>query len=102
MGRLAESLSDVVVVTSNRDESDTDSMNDQLHGMETPSRNVQKIRRRCEAITWALSNASPEDAVVVVGSDIRPDADPEEVVTDRQFVRHWLYENQPCLEPYWF
>lgn len=102
MGRLAESLSDVVIVTSNRDESDTDSMNDLLHGMETPSRNVQKIRRRCEAITWALSNASPEDAVVVVGSDIRPDADPEEVVTDRQFVRHWLYENQPCLEPYWF
>lgn len=102
MGRLAESLTDMVVITSNRDEADTGSINDLLHGMENPSRNVQKIRRRCEAVTWALSNAGPDDAVVVVGSDLGPDADPEEVITDRQFVRHWLYENQPCLEPYWF
>ena len=37
-----------------------------------------------------------------VGSDLAPGADPEETVSDRQFVRHWLYENQPCLEAFWY
>lgn len=102
MGRTAESLSDRVIVTVNRDESDGDGINDILQGMENPSRNVQRVFRRCDAITWALSNASPEDAVLIVGSDLAPEADPEEIVSDRQFVRHWLYENQPCLEPFWY
>ena len=103
MGRVAESKSDVVVVTVGREKSDaTGGINDILQGMENPVRNVQKIFRRPEAITWALSNAAPEDAVLVVGSDLPPEFDPEEVVSDRQFVRHWLYENQPCLEPFWY
>ena len=103
MGRIAESKSDMVVVTVGREKSDAaGGINDILQGMENPARNVQKVFRRPEAITWALANAAPEDAVLVVGSDLPPEFDPEEVVSDRQFVRHWLYENQPCLEPFWY
>lgn len=103
MGRVAESFSDRVVVTLGRDEPDSaPGLNDLLQGMENAVCGVQKIFRRPDAIVWALSNASPEDTVLVVGSDPSPEADPEEIVSDRQFVRHWLYENQPCLEPYWF
>lgn len=102
MGRTAESLCDRVIVTVNRDETDNDSVSDLLQGMVNASRNVQKVFRRCDAITWALSNAAPEDAVLVVGSDPAPDTDTDEIVSDRQFVRHWLYENQPCLEPFWY
>jgi len=101
MGRVAESIADTVIVTVNRDAEDTGSVDDLLRGMEQPARCVQKMSRRCDAIIWALSNAASDDSVLVIGSDLGPDADPEEIVSDRQFVRHWLYENQPCLDSYW-
>ncbi|MDO5565273.1 MAG: hypothetical protein Q4G59_01360, partial [Planctomycetia bacterium] len=58
---------------------------------------------RPEAIAWALSNASPDDTVVIIGTDPAVDEDAtDEILSSRQFVRHWLYENQPSLEPFWF
>ena len=23
-------------------------------------------------------------------------------VPDREFIKHWLYENQPCVETFWY
>jgi UDP-N-acetylmuramoyl-L-alanyl-D-glutamate--2,6-diaminopimelate ligase len=102
MGRAAELNSDLVILTIGRQADAAAGVKDLLQGIENNAKCLMRTFRRSDAITWALSNAAPEDTVLVVGSDLPPGADPEEVVSDRQFVRHWLYENQPCLESFWY
>ena len=102
IGRAAEKNSDLVILTIGRQSDPAIGVKDLLQGMQNSSKCLMRTFRRSDAITWALSNAAPEDTVLIVGSDLPPESDPEEVVSDRQFVRHWLYENQPCLEPFWY
>ncbi|MBR5414775.1 MAG: UDP-N-acetylmuramyl-tripeptide synthetase [Thermoguttaceae bacterium] len=102
MGRAAELGSDLVILTIGRQADPATGVKDLLQGIENSAKCLKRTFRRSDAITWALSNAAPEDTVLIVGSDPAPDVDPEEIVSDRQFVRHWLYENQPCLEAFWY
>ena len=102
MGRAAEQGSDLVILTIGRQADPATGVKDLLQGIENSAKCLKRTFRRSDAITWALSNAAPEDTVLIVGSDLTPGADPEETVSDRQFVRHWLYENQPCLEAFWY
>ncbi len=102
MGRAAELGSDLVILTIGRQPDPATGVKDLLQGIENSAKCLKRTFRRSDAITWALSNAAPEDTVLIIGSDLAPGADPEETVSDRQFVRHWLYENQPCLEAFWY
>ena len=102
MGRAAEQGSDLVILTIGRQADPATGVKDLLQGIENSAKCLKRTFRRSDAITWALSNAAPEDTVLIVGSDLTPGTDPEETVSDRQFVRHWLYENQPCLEAFWY
>ncbi len=67
---------------------------------ELPGHHVQVIPTRPEAIHWALSNAEPDDCVLVVGrgcTDFQRFLEAEDVnLCDRPLVKSWLYENQPC------
>ena len=104
LGRTAETNADYVIVTSgNHLESQKDeAFDDLLKGFEKP-KDVHVIKDRKEAITWVLSHASPDDCVLVVGQDVSTlDAINEKFVPDRQFIKHWLYENQPCVETFWY
>ena len=102
MGRAAEQGSDLVILTIGRQADPATGVKDLLQGIENSAKCLKRTFRRSDAITWALSNAAPEDTVLIIGSDLTPGVDPEETVSDRQFVRHWLYENQPCLEAFWY
>ncbi len=104
MGRTAESTADYVVVTrGNLPQAQArETLDDLLHGFKNPEK-ASVIADRKDAIIWALSQAGPEDVVLVVGHDVSTLDDVDEsFVADRQFIRHWLYENQPCLEQYWY
>lgn len=104
MGSVAETLADRVVVTrGNFPKSQAqEALDDLLRGCKNSEKSIVLADRK-DAIIWALSQATPEDVVLVVGCDASTlDEIDENFVADRQFVRHWLYENQPCLEPYWF
>ena len=65
-----------------------------------PGHHVQVVETRPEAIHWALSNAEPNDCVLIVGrgcTDFQRFLEAEDVnLCDRPFVKSWLYENQPC------
>jgi UDP-N-acetylmuramoyl-L-alanyl-D-glutamate--2,6-diaminopimelate ligase len=63
---------------------------------ELPGHHVQVIETRPEAIHWALSNAEPDDCVLIVGrgcTDFQRFLEVEDVnLCDRPFVKSWLYE----------
>ena len=104
MGRAAETGAEFVAITrGNLAESQTIESFDELRrGFEKPDA-VQIIPDRKSAIIWALSRASVDDAVVIVGQDVSSlDSINEFFVPDRQFVRNWLYENQTSAESFWF
>jgi len=68
MGRVAESLADVVVVTSDnpRTEDAEAIMADILRGIAS-RRGVQSIPDRAEAIAWAIGHAKDGDVVLIAG-----------------------------------
>jgi len=103
LGRTAETLCDITIVTTNINarRNATDSINDILQGFESQDKKVRIIPKRNDAISWVLSNANPDDSVLIIGNDPLMDESDKDTVSDRQFVRHWLYENQPCMESYW-
>lgn len=103
MGRKAETHSDVVAITSGSfaETANEEAVTDILQGFDCRDRNVRSWAKRKDAIVWALSDAGPEDTVLIIGSGAAEDR-PDEIISDRQFVRNWLYENQPCLEPFWY
>ncbi len=68
MGRVAEQLSDVVVVTSDnpRHESATDIIDDIVAGLAEPGR-ATVIEDRAAAIAWALAAARDGDSILIAG-----------------------------------
>ncbi|MGI6400515.1 MAG: Mur ligase family protein [Thermoguttaceae bacterium] len=104
MAVAAESHADVCVVTSgNLPESQSEeTLNDLRRGFSNKSV-YHDIPDRRKAIAWALTQAGLEDSVLVVGQDVST-LEPinEYFVPDRQFIRDWLYENQPSAESYWY
>jgi len=63
---------------------------------------VEVIETRPEAIHWALSNARPDDCVLIVGrgcTDFQRFLEAEDVnLCDRPFVKSWLYEHAKNYE----
>lgn len=100
----AESNSDVRIVTSgNLAESQSQEALDDLRGGFSGKGAFHDEPDRRKAIVWALSHAGIEDAVLVVGQDVSTLAPiNERFVPDRQFIRNWLYDNQPSAESYWY
>jgi len=104
MARASETNADCTIVTrGNLPESQSKEAFDDLKQGFDKTENVRVIPDRKDAIVWALSHASPDDVVLIVGQDVSTlDEVNEMFVPDRQFVRHWLYENQPCVETFWY
>ena len=102
MGRTAETFSDIVAITSGsyNESAKDEAVTDILQGFDCRDRNVRSWAKRKDAIIWALSDAGPDDVVLIIGSGEAGEND--DSTCDRQFVRCWLYENQPCLEPFWY
>lgn len=69
MGRIAESMADVVIVTSDnpRDEDPQVIVNDICAGFTTSSAHVSQVLERELAIESAISGAQRDDIVVIVG-----------------------------------
>jgi UDP-N-acetylmuramoyl-L-alanyl-D-glutamate--2,6-diaminopimelate ligase len=69
MGKIAESLSDIVIVTSDnpRFENPESILNEIISGMSKNSNKVLKVVDRREAIYEALGRAMPNDVVVLAG-----------------------------------
>ncbi|MDD3590475.1 MAG: UDP-N-acetylmuramyl-tripeptide synthetase [Thermoguttaceae bacterium] len=104
LGRTAETNADYTIVTSgNHPQSQTEeAFEDLIKGFEKADE-VHVIKDRKEAILWILSHASPDDCVLIVGQDVSTlDKINEKFLPDRQFIKHWLYENQPCVETFWY
>jgi UDP-N-acetylmuramoyl-L-alanyl-D-glutamate--2,6-diaminopimelate ligase len=68
MGRLAEALADVVILTDDnpRDEASAAILADILDGMEAP-RTARVVPDRAQAIAVAIDQAGSEDTVLVAG-----------------------------------
>lgn len=104
VGRAAETNADYTIVTSgnNLESQKEEAFEDVLRGFEKPEK-VNVIKNRADAIVWALSHASPDDSVLIVGQDVCTVGDVNvNFVPDREFIKHWLYENQPCVETFWY
>lgn len=104
IGHAAEQLADLTIVTSgNHPESQTDdAFEDLLRGFDSTEKS-KTIRNRKEAVEWVLAHAEPDDCVLVVGQDVSTlSTITESFLPDRQFIKHWLYENQPCAETSWY
>ena len=67
-----------------------------------PGHPIEVIETRPEAIHWALSNAGPDDCVLIVGrgcTDFQRFLEVEDVnLCDRPFVKSWLYEQNYELQ----
>lgn len=102
LGRVLEKLAHVRVLTSDnpRGESPLEIVHGLLDGFQRPGHALVRPDREA-AITWALDQARPGDAVVVAG---KGEAGFHECGTrripwdDRGLVRHYLY-NRPSDEP---
>ena len=94
MGRVAEGLADVVVLTDDnpRHESPAAIVADIRAGMRGPAR---VIHDRVEAIRWALAAAGPGDTVLVAGKGhetTQQVGDRRLPLSDRETVSRWLEE----------
>lgn len=104
IGHAAEKLADLTIVTSgNHPESQTqEAFDDLLRGFDNADK-AKTIKDRKEAVEWALSHAEPDDYVLVVVQDVSTlSVITEKFLPDRQYIKHWLYENQPCAETSWY
>lgn len=102
--QVLQNLSDYTVLTADELQSPkgklaAEGVQDLLESI--PGNKIRVIETRPEAISWTLSHAEPEDAVLIVGrgcSDFQRFFETEEQnLCDRAFTKQWLYENQPCL-----
>ncbi|MDO5553107.1 MAG: UDP-N-acetylmuramyl-tripeptide synthetase [Planctomycetia bacterium] len=103
--RVADEYADAIVLTTaNLQPEATDKEYAAIRkSLGSSSREFQFIARRKDAMNWVLSEARPDDSVLIIGSDSPGLSDSNGAsVSDRQYVRAWLYENQPCMEPFWF
>ncbi len=93
MGKIALSLSDFVIVTSDnpRTEDPSAIINDILPGMEGLKKPYKVIENRREAIEWAIRNAEKDDIILLAGkghekyqvlADGKIDFDEEKIVRD--------------------
>ncbi|MAD91991.1 MAG: UDP-N-acetylmuramoyl-L-alanyl-D-glutamate--2,6-diaminopimelate ligase [Gammaproteobacteria bacterium] len=82
MAKIAEQFSDHIVVTSDnpRSESSANIIKDILSGFKNKNI-VTVIEDRSSAITWAISNASNEDIILIAG---KGDEDYQEINGDRR------------------
>ncbi|MDO5581829.1 MAG: UDP-N-acetylmuramyl-tripeptide synthetase [Planctomycetia bacterium] len=104
IGKELENLADTVILApGNIKTTGAESrMNDVLAGFEDKD-GVKIFSNRREAMIWLLTEASPDDTVLIISASHSSEVKTrKEQAADRQFVRHWLYENQPCMEPFWF
>ncbi|MBQ0111295.1 MAG: UDP-N-acetylmuramoyl-L-alanyl-D-glutamate--2,6-diaminopimelate ligase, partial [Oscillospiraceae bacterium] len=69
MGEIASHFADFVIVTSDnpRSENPEDIIKDILAGMKKTATPYKVIENRKEAIRYALSNAKPDDIIVLAG-----------------------------------
>lgn len=104
LGHTAETRADFTIVTSGNHpgSQSKEAFDDLLLGFDKKD-DVVVVNKRKDAIVWALSHASPDDCVLFVGQDVSSlDDINDDFVPDRQFIKHWLYENQPCVETFWY
>ena len=97
IGRIIERKADVPIVTHSKlsKRVDYESCHQMLDGFEDVAKaNVMPDRMR--AIQWALSQAKPEDCVLIAGAGEKPLAvigDDDTAVCDRDICQAWLYDN---------
>lgn len=100
LGRAMELYSDIPVLTRsepNNGESVADAMEAIIAGF-TQGDKARIILNRADAIAWVLSNAEPDDTVLIVGPGIsNHPGKSKKPFCDRVFTKSWLYENQPCI-----
>lgn len=104
MGRLLDRRCHLPVITSpgKAGQIDYEPTHQILDGFRKPNR-AQISPDRIRAIEWALSQAQPDDLVLITGRGERPIATVDQErwhVTDAEVCRAWLYENaEPATEP---
>lgn len=104
IGKELECLADQVILSPGNIKSPGSEarIQDIMAGFEDKD-NVITFTNRKEAMIWLLSEANPDDTVLIISSSQSSESKTrKEQAADRQFIRHWLYENQPCMEPFWF
>jgi UDP-N-acetylmuramoyl-L-alanyl-D-glutamate--2,6-diaminopimelate ligase len=69
MGKIAESLADVLVITSDnpRFENPSDIIEEIFSGIKGNTQSVHKIEDRAEAIAFAMNHMSDEDVLIIAG-----------------------------------
>ncbi len=105
LGRTLEENADIAILTLGNQRggpNDKELLDEIASGFEVQSSVVQFPRRK-DALTWALAEAGPDDTILIVSSGAVSEGKArKEQASDRRFVRHWLYENQTCFEPFWY
>ena len=97
-GKVIDSLADHAVLTSATDRLDSETataMCDIGKGFASDD-GVRIVPDRAEAIAWSLSQAGPNDSVLIVGKGESIHHFPEidaPPFCDRLFAKQWLYEN---------
>lgn len=104
MARIAETNADFTVITSGvLAGTQTSEAFDSLRKGLVDADSAQFIEDRKDALVWALSHASVDDAVLVVSQDVSSyDFNKDYFVPDRHFIKSWLSENLASAESYWF
>ena len=104
MARIAETNADFTVITSGvLAGTQTSEAFDSLRKGLVDADSAQFIEDRNDALVWALSHASVDDAVLVVSQDVSSyDFNKDYFVPDRHFIKSWLSENLASAESYWF
>jgi UDP-N-acetylmuramoyl-L-alanyl-D-glutamate--2,6-diaminopimelate ligase len=107
IGEIIEKVSDTPVITNAEVNKNTDyePTHQVLDGFVNPAK-AQLIPNRFNAIEWTLSQAQPNDAVLITGCGDRPVArvgDHQWEISDRDICQAWLYDRgswgQPSAHP---
>ena len=103
LGEVAERAADHVIITNTAGGPmvDFEPAHQILDGFEDPGK-AQLIPNRFKAIEWALTQAKPDDAVIIAGCGERPFAligEENWTITDRDVCQAWLYDNAVFSEP---
>ena len=97
-GKAIDALTDAAVLTSASDRLDAETVSaicDVGKGFVSDD-GVRIMPDRAEAIAWALSEAGPNDSVLIIGKGENELHFPEAAAPpfcDRLFAKQWLYEN---------
>ncbi|MGL4595350.1 MAG: Mur ligase family protein [Thermoguttaceae bacterium] len=101
IGKMLETLTDVVLLTAVSDPMNQDAaaaICDIGKGFSNQT-SAKVMPNRAEAIAWALSEAKETDTVLIVGHGESESADASPNIRrfcDRLFTKQWLHENQLC------